>query len=72
MSAGRPPTTVEGKVRAAVRDLAPVNPAVRVIVMESLLRTATVDLHQVGRPSRDVLVRLAAHAIAWADEEVKT
>jgi hypothetical protein len=64
MTAGRPPTTVSGQVNAMAKRLAGaqgvMEPAVRLSVMETLLRNAGTDLRYTGAPSREALIRLAA------------
>ena len=72
MPAGRPATTVEGQVRSMTKRLASpagaMDAGVRLEVMETLLRGARTDARFMGKPSRESLIRLAAHAIAWAEE----
>jgi hypothetical protein len=67
---GRPPTTVEGEVRATVRQLRGlgVSNASRLGVMRALLDTTGQAVRYGGTPDRRALVRLAAHAQAWAEE----
>lgn len=68
---GRPPTTVEGEVRAVSRQLRRPQGVLlvvdRVTVMRALLAQAE-RAASVGVVDRQALVKLAAHSIAWAEE----
>lgn len=69
MTAGRPPTTVDGQLRAATRRVAAsMPPGDRLAVMEALLRNIATEVRMSRRPAQDALVRLAAHCLAWANE----
>lgn len=69
---GRPPATVAGRVRSNVKRLAGVHgtiaPRERFSVMRALLGNVHQGFKFGGQPNRGDLERLAAHAIAWAEE----
>lgn len=69
-SSGRPPTTTEGEVRRIVRRLHGPHGALvdadRQQAMHALLRQIDQGVRYGGAP-REQLVRLAAHAQAWAE-----
>lgn len=73
-STGRPPTTTEGEVRRIVRRLR--GPA-GILADADRMQAMTTMLRQIdqgvryGRPPREQLVHLAAHAQAWAEEIVE-
>ena len=68
---GRPPTTTEGEVRRLVRRLRGPAGAMathdRLQAIDALMRQIVQGTNY-GRPGREHLLRLAAHAQAWAEE----
>lgn len=72
MTAGRPPSTVEGRARKIVRDLRAANGDMRAFerleVMQALLNQARASARYAGTPDIAGLIRLAAHALVWAEE----
>ena len=69
---GRPPSTIEGEVRAAVRRLRGVSgdmdPLNRLAVIAALSTQLNRSVRYTGAPDTASLVRLAAHAQVWAEE----
>jgi hypothetical protein len=43
-------------------------PGSRMAVINALVRNASTDLRYMRAPSREALIRIAAHCIAWAEE----
>jgi len=71
-TAGRKPTTTEGRLRATARSLRSHNGDMRasdrLAVMHALLGQADTSTRWSGQPDLSGLIRLAAHALVWAEQ----
>jgi hypothetical protein len=67
---GRPPTTVQGHVKVWAREVREQNldSRARLSVMRDLLLSVEAGARFSGEPDPHILARLAAHAVAWAEE----
>lgn len=68
---GRPPSTVEGQVKALTRRLRTPNGDMgtleRLAIMRNLLGQADGQARYSGEPDPALLMKLAAHCVVWAE-----